>query len=756
MNKLPRLLFVFLAGVSFLFTSCKKDSDNPTDGGHSTLTTTTTIAGTAFDEAGKGIAGITVTAHGQTTTTDADGFFVFRNIRVPMERCFVLTKKTGYFTASRAETPTANGLTQMRMILLSNEAKYTVQSAAGGTVTLQDGGSVQLPANGYRLENGQPYTGTVKVAARRLNPVSDNFFQLFPGDFAAQRADGSQTLLYSYGVLNVELYSDKGAKLQLAPGSKAVLKYPIAPQMQANAPQEMPLWYFDEAIGMWKEEGKAVRQGDEYTGEVSHFTSWNCDIPEQRSTVRGRISCGSKSEPVPGVIVQVGQREIIADENGEYTCFVPAGTAFDISIDPQKNMGIGTPAPIAGGPIAAQQTATVDISLTICPAFITGALVDCNGQPVEGFVQLSSNGGAHYTSTNNGQFRAMVEPDAVIAVKAIAYATGMNITQGVQPIASGTMFDIGNVVVCEENAVTFIDIDSRMSLARIAVSPQGDLVAVTCLGNIKVYDASNGTLVQSLTIPMNANMQTLSFSDDGSVLCAVNYQKGFPGMPGVCAWNTSTWQEIRYFKNIGGTAMAPDGRSIIGLEEDGDAVQYDMATGAEIGRFALQAPQNTYIIRIDGSQFLYFSNSTSSNQLGLWNIPLNTSVTTHTMSVSHPFFLGISAAPYHVAYRANGGIRIMDVVTGAIINQIPVSFLGEYNGLALSPDGRWLVCQAQVSTTNPVAPVMIYDVNTGALSRLLPMPRYINGQCYAYDKNFSVLAVAFEDTTTRIRVWKLK
>jgi hypothetical protein len=47
----------------------------------------------------------------------------------------------------------------------------------------------------------------------------------------------------------------------------------------AIAPESIPLWFFDENVGYWKEQGEAVKIGNRYIGEVTHFTWWNCDLP---------------------------------------------------------------------------------------------------------------------------------------------------------------------------------------------------------------------------------------------------------------------------------------------------------------------------------------------------------------------------------------------------------------------------------------------------------------------------------------------
>jgi hypothetical protein len=80
-------------------------------------------------------------------------------------------------------------------------------------------------------------------------------------------------------MLAVELSGSNGEKLQLASGKSATLTFPITAVQQADAPMTIPLWYFDQATGMWKEEGNAKRRGNTYVGVVTHFSFWNVDVP---------------------------------------------------------------------------------------------------------------------------------------------------------------------------------------------------------------------------------------------------------------------------------------------------------------------------------------------------------------------------------------------------------------------------------------------------------------------------------------------
>jgi len=66
-----------------------------------------------------------------------------------------------------------------------------------------------------------------------------------------------------------------GNKLQLATGNTATITIPIPSSLLSKAPSSIPLWYFDDTKGAWKQEGVATKQGSNYIGVVSHFSFWN-------------------------------------------------------------------------------------------------------------------------------------------------------------------------------------------------------------------------------------------------------------------------------------------------------------------------------------------------------------------------------------------------------------------------------------------------------------------------------------------------
>lgn len=77
-----------------------------------------------------------------------------------------------------------------------------------------------------------------------------------PGSLRGTRTDSPEVVLQSFGMVAVEITGANGEALQLANGKTASISFSIAPSLLSFAPARIPLWYFDENTGLWKEEGR--------------------------------------------------------------------------------------------------------------------------------------------------------------------------------------------------------------------------------------------------------------------------------------------------------------------------------------------------------------------------------------------------------------------------------------------------------------------------------------------------------------------
>ncbi|MFK7771821.1 MAG: carboxypeptidase-like regulatory domain-containing protein, partial [Saprospiraceae bacterium] len=181
---MKKIILLVLASI-LVFASCKKDpvivdENPPIDNTRNFVNVTTSVAGQVIDVNNAAIADAVVSFGTETTTTDVNGIFKFENVSVLENRAFVKVEKDGYFHGSRTFFAYANQRSNVKISLLEKTIQGTV-GASGGTVTTPEGVKLEFPANAVADANGNPYTGTVQVAAQYLDPTADNLSLIMPG-----------------------------------------------------------------------------------------------------------------------------------------------------------------------------------------------------------------------------------------------------------------------------------------------------------------------------------------------------------------------------------------------------------------------------------------------------------------------------------------------------------------------------------------------------------------------------------------------
>ncbi|MDA9057387.1 carboxypeptidase-like regulatory domain-containing protein, partial [Flavobacteriaceae bacterium] len=278
------------------------------------------------------VSGAMVQIGNSTTDTDINGVFIIKNAQVYEKFAFIKVEKAGFLHGSRSVVPTA-GINQVQIMLLPQTVTQTVSSGAAATVSLSNGAVVDLSGS-YSLSDGSEYTGDVKVTLHFLNPTDEDMPQQMPGMLIAENLQNEARMLETLGMLAVELRSETGEKLNLSEGTTATLSVPLDSETLVGAPNEIPLWYFDEENGYWIEEGSATLQGTKYVGTVSHFSFWNCDIPVEYINLCINIS-DVNNTPLSSLMVSIesefnGSGSGITNNNGEVCGIVPANQVLNL------------------------------------------------------------------------------------------------------------------------------------------------------------------------------------------------------------------------------------------------------------------------------------------------------------------------------------------------------------------------------------------------------------------------------------------
>lgn len=463
------MLLIFSLSIFF---SCQKDFSLE-DGG--TVVTppdlstkvSSSVSGFVTDENDAAVMGATVQFGTSNITTDKYGYFEAKNVQVVKEAAVVTVNKPGYFKGIKTYMAREGKAAFFRIKLIPKTIVGNVNAASGGTVTLPNGLSIKLNAGSIvNATTNAQYTGTVNVAAYWINPTAADLNKIMPGDLRGINTAGALKLLQTFGMAAVELTGTSGEILQIASGKKAMLTLPIPSSLVATAPATIPLWYFDEAKGLWKQEGSAVKTGNSYVGDVSHFSWWSYSLPGPYV----QFDCTLKDpagNPIPNVFVQIAipgtfnQGYGHADESGFISGPVSANSQLILYVSPTFG---------GCGYFFVQNftTTNVNISLGVVTissnfmATISGTITDCNNNPVtNGDILMSKNSWFHrYAVTNTGAFSFAVilcnsNPDPVTFIAQDQTAQQQSTLQNFN-IAVGAN-NIGNLQACNISNAQFIN-----------------------------------------------------------------------------------------------------------------------------------------------------------------------------------------------------------------------------------------------------------------------------------------------------------
>lgn len=430
-------IFVAVVGMLVPVLNGCKTSDSPAQ-----PSATAALAGVVVDESLKPVSGATVKAGTQTTTSDSRGYFSFSAATATDGRFVVQASKDGYFPASMGIKA---GNTNTRTQIALTERKVAKTFTAGAATTLADSGmKIDLPTGMSR--NGTAYSGSAKAYMRYVSPRARNLSALMPGgDFVGQAASGTTQALITYGAVQVQLQDAAGQDLELKSGQTATVRFPA----NGATLSSIPLWHFDEAAGIWKEEGSATLQGNEYVGTVSHFSSWNLDMGTGEGGVKGIIR-DCNGNPASGVWVRIGQKSVITAEDGSFYASAPAGAPLTVATDfPSGNLTTQTPSVVAGS--------VTDIGVQLgCLPSVKGRLLKCDGTPITGTVMLLTTDKkvlSFVTAAANGSFTLPGPGGAAVRLLGVSEQVARSGVDTSFSMPATGQRDLGDLRLCDSTAI---------------------------------------------------------------------------------------------------------------------------------------------------------------------------------------------------------------------------------------------------------------------------------------------------------------
>ena len=415
-NRLVKIASVLLL---FLMLSCSDNSgDNsnisPEFNYNQGNSVNRNFQGLILDTSGNPVNNATVQIGNSSAQTSTSGSFSIIGAEVKERFAHVKVSKTGFISGSRVLVPTS-GDNRINIMLIPNTPTAIITSGANSEVSLPNGTKVKFDGS-FKDASGNAYSGNVQVSLYHLKPTNTYLSELMPGSLLASNASGEARVLETLGMLHVELTGSAGEKLNLANGHTAEISLDIDASQLGTSPTTIPLWSFDEANGIWKEEGTATRVGNKYIGTVSHFSWWNCDAPFPQCNLTVTVN-NSANLPISNVKVTIRRPSQtyavpgITNTSGQVTGIIPANESLTIQIlDFCGNVIFTTTAgPFSVGSSNTLPTVTLTNSV-ISTVTINGSLRTCSDSNVtNGTVQLNNTSSTDYfgsiiQNVTNGSF----------------------------------------------------------------------------------------------------------------------------------------------------------------------------------------------------------------------------------------------------------------------------------------------------------------------------------------------------------------
>ena len=455
----------------------------------------------------------------EMTTTDEEGNFKYFDVRVLREGAFLKVSQADKFDGFRKMNVTPNSYNYTKIKLLDKTIVGNISSTSGGTVSHPSSAKLKLAANSVRYENGGEYTGNVNVAMSWIDPTADDLPARMVGDLSGIDENGKEVVLGTYGMLNVELLADNGEELQLKDNAPATLSFPVPAEIQDRAPSTIPLWSYNEELGVWFEEGSATLQNGYYVGDVAHFSSWNCDYKGEVISVTGKVisrdvTGGNVVTPFLQIYIEVEgilNRGGFLDNTGEFEFYnFPANVEFTLTIKDRCDNIIFEE---QFGPYANDTDLGTIVVQGVADNFITlsGSGVDCDDNVLEdGYIQFKlENLSFIYPLEDDGTFEFVVNvcDETTGTISVIDVANVKESPEQSVDLLSSSMITIGELKACDELS-EFVNIELNGEAHRLFLDPyitfseQGG-IATMVIGSEQVDSTGTGNSLHYLYLSVS-------------------------------------------------------------------------------------------------------------------------------------------------------------------------------------------------------------------------------------------------------------
>ncbi|RWQ29370.1 MAG: WD40 repeat domain-containing protein, partial [Mesorhizobium sp.] len=270
----------------------------------------------------------------------------------------------------------------------------------------------------------------------------------------------------------------------------------------------------------------------------------------------------------------------------------------------------------------------------------------------------------------------------------------------------------------------------------VALSPDGRHLLV----GRSLWDLNTGNEVRQFG---EGFVQAVAFSSDSRWAVTAGFE-------GTRSWSLETGAELQRFegRSSGVTAaeFSNDGRRILIGTRDGQALVWDLATGANIERLGEADNQSPSDVRLSkfGNRALAYSYRIDRS-IRLWDLETGTAFSTFHGGNQDVFALSPDGSRVLIGTAFDPAAKLLDATNGEVLRKLPDS-AGWVQGLAISPDNSKLLTASDTT-------LELWDAPSGSiLQRLVGHAQWISMAVFSADGE-RALSGAGDGTA---RLWDVK
>ena len=414
------------------------------------------ITGTVTDIYGEAVEDAQIITFDANVRSDQFGIYNFIADQYNEYGQFLTFRKNGYFDGYKFATPSLNAIEYTPVVLLPKNEIANFNSEKDYQLEIDQHISIQFQNESLVKESGDIYTGEVLAYgfSYALNKMDE--LASLPGDYRGVDINGVIIQKSSYSMFTLELEGSHGEKLQLKDGAIAELK--ISPEMlQDQLPESLTLFSLDEENGHWiEEEVVSLSNNNEYTTQLSHFSSWSIGSSYSAVQIEGIVTDQS-NQTVAQANIWVTNSDnhlvafFISDSEGKFNGSVPQDESLSLNISNVCDFENIFSIPF--GPLTADTNlGELEVDLILTAHFI-GSLIDCDQEPISsGYILIQSNNRYYHVFGNSsGAFdnQVLLCNSDSITITAFDYEN-LKMSEPIQVSTSQSNFNLGLINVCED------------------------------------------------------------------------------------------------------------------------------------------------------------------------------------------------------------------------------------------------------------------------------------------------------------------